>query len=82
MTVISLKADFVWAPYSHDLNPLDFILWGHLKDCVYRGFPQSLTELKNSIKTYCNVVRRDVDLCQRVIQDFQRRMADKEMVVI
>ena len=73
--VISLKSDFVWAPYSPDLNPLDFFLWGHLKDSVYRDAPQTLIELKNSIKTYCNLVGRDVDLCRRVIADFQRRIA-------
>ena len=44
--IISLKTDFVWAPYSPDLNPLDFFLWGHLKDCVYRDTPHSIEELK------------------------------------
>ena len=31
--VINLKTDFVWPPYSPDLNPADF-LWGHLKNVV------------------------------------------------
>ena len=31
--VINLKTDFVWDPYSPDLNPMDF-LWGHLKNLV------------------------------------------------
>ena len=33
------KTDFVWAPYSLDLNLLDFFLRGYLKDLVYRGSP-------------------------------------------
>ena len=33
--VISLKTNFVWAPYSPDLNPLDFFsLWPSEECCV------------------------------------------------
>jgi len=49
--VISLKTNFIWVPYSPNLNPLDFFLWGHLKDVVYRDKPLSIQELKESITT-------------------------------
>ena len=32
---ISLKTEHVWLPHSPDLKPLDFFLWGYLKDRVY-----------------------------------------------
>ena len=61
--VISLKTDFVWAPYSPDLNPLDFFLWGHLKDLVYRDSPANIEELKASITDHIRGVNGDQDLC-------------------
>ena len=33
--VISLKADFEWAPHSQDLSPPDLFLWSYLKDRLY-----------------------------------------------
>ena len=72
--VISLKTDFVWAPYSPDLNPLDFFLWGYLKDCVYSETPQTIQELKNTIIRHIRRINRDVDLCRRVIDNFRHRI--------
>lgn len=46
---ISLKSAVEWAPHSPDLSPLDFFLWGFLKDCVYAGNPGSTQELKDAI---------------------------------
>ena len=30
--LISLKLEFIWSPRLPDLNPLDFYLWGCMKD--------------------------------------------------
>ncbi|GBL80111.1 hypothetical protein AVEN_29105-1 [Araneus ventricosus] len=30
-----------WAPYSPDSTPCDFLIWGYLKDLVYRQTPQT-----------------------------------------
>jgi len=38
-----------WPPYSPDLNPCDFFLWGFLKDKIYRDNPQTLDQLKYAI---------------------------------
>ena len=46
---ISLKAAVQWAPRSPDLNPLDFFMWGFLKDRVYSGKPATTDELKTAI---------------------------------
>ncbi|GBM63143.1 hypothetical protein AVEN_202580-1 [Araneus ventricosus] len=36
-------------PYSPDLNPCVFFLWGHMKDLVYKKKPTDLISLKRSI---------------------------------
>ena len=44
--IISRRCDIEWAPHSPDLNPLDFHLWGYLKERVYERSPTTLQELK------------------------------------
>ncbi|GBL84814.1 hypothetical protein AVEN_93846-1 [Araneus ventricosus] len=38
-----------WLPYSPDLNPCDFFLWGHIKDLANKKKPTELISLKRSI---------------------------------
>ena len=39
-----------WPPRSPDLTPLDFFLWGYVKDFVFTyPFPQTLEEMRNKI---------------------------------
>ena len=33
--IISRRADVVWQPQSYDLTPLDYYLWGAIKDKCY-----------------------------------------------
>ena len=40
--MISRKSDYNWPPRSCDLTPLDFFLWGYMKDKVYGYAPQSI----------------------------------------
>ena len=47
--LISLKSEVEWAPHSPDLSPLDFFLWGYLKDRVYRDKPRTTEALKDAI---------------------------------
>ncbi|GBM92383.1 hypothetical protein AVEN_213222-1 [Araneus ventricosus] len=35
-----------WPPYSPDLNPCDFFLWGHMKDLEYKKKPTDFISLK------------------------------------
>lgn len=45
-----------WPPHSSDLTPLDFFLWGYLKQQVYATPPQILQDLKRRIvDAYTNV---------------------------
>ena len=45
---MSRLGDVEWPARSPDLSPLDFFLWGHLKERVYRDSPKTLTELKEA----------------------------------
>ncbi|GBN33443.1 hypothetical protein AVEN_130226-1 [Araneus ventricosus] len=42
-----------WPPRSPDLNPLDFFLWGYIKQRVYATPPPTLQELRNRITDAC-----------------------------
>ena len=37
--IISRRADLVWPPQSCDLRPLDYYLWGAVKDKCYPDKP-------------------------------------------
>ncbi|XP_032674693.1 uncharacterized protein LOC116845748 isoform X2 [Odontomachus brunneus] len=39
-----------WPPYSPDLNPCDFFLWGYIKDNCYSKSPKTKEELIEAIK--------------------------------
>ena len=62
--LISRRCDPQWSPHSPDLNPLDFYLWGYLKDRVYGNNPQTIPDLKAAIR----VIPREE--CRRVIENF------------
>lgn len=43
--VISRNGDVNWPPRSCDITPLDFFLWGYVKDKVYANHPQTIDAL-------------------------------------
>lgn len=69
---ISFKSDRVWPPHSPDLNPLDFFLWGHLKDNVYNPKPETLDQLKSAIRR--EIRKITPVMCANVIDNFRRRL--------
>ena len=44
--IINRRADVVWPPRSCDLTPLDYYLWGALKDKCYANKPETIDALK------------------------------------
>ena len=48
--IISRRADAVWPPRSCDLTPLDYYLWGAVKDKCYAYKPETIDALKNNIR--------------------------------
>jgi hypothetical protein len=53
-------------PRSPDLTPLDFYLWGSLKDDVYRSKPATLDDLRENIAMSCAAIT--LDTLQNVVQ--------------
>jgi hypothetical protein len=45
-----------WPPRSPALTPLDFFLWGYIKDLVYQTKVQDVTELRRRITAVCETV--------------------------
>lgn len=49
-----------WPPRSPDLTPLDFFLWGYLKDRVYTEQSSSLENLKERIIVACSSITSEM----------------------
>ena len=48
--IISRRADVVWPPRSYDLTPLNYYLWGAIKDKCYADKPEIIDALKDNIR--------------------------------
>ena len=48
--IISRRADVVWPPRSCDLTPLDYYLWGAVKDKCYADKPETIDALNDNIR--------------------------------
>lgn len=70
--VISRFGDQHWPPRSCDLTPMDYFLWGYLKDKVYENKPQTIERLKEEIQRVIAEITPQV--CEKVIQNFMKRM--------
>ena len=67
------KAGFGWPPYSPDLNPADFFLWGYLKERVYLDpVPKTIEQLKNNIRREAKKLK--IDMVKRAIDNMIPRV--------
>lgn len=61
-----------WPARSPDLSPLDYYLWGHLKNKIYKTVPNDVAELRaNIVNGFNSLRRRDI---QRAVQNIRRRI--------
>ena len=67
--LISRFDNIHWPSRSPDLTPVDFFLWGYLKDRVYTGRPQTREELKQSIHTEITAIQ--VDMLSHTLPDMR-----------
>ena len=49
-----------WAPSSPDLSACDFLLWGYVKDKVYKPISTSMNQLKQRINQEMNAVPKEM----------------------
>lgn len=61
-----------WPPRSPDLTPLDFFLWGFLKDKVFRTVPANIQEMQDRIEENCLIP--DEETFERVRESFVKRI--------
>ena len=66
--VISRRANIAWPPRSCDLTPLDFFLWGFLKEKVFTNRPATLVELESNIAH--EIAKISPSLCEKVIENY------------
>lgn len=60
-----------WPPRSPDITPLDFFLWGYIKNIVYRDQPVSMQNLRDKITDAFGTVTADM------LQNVQRNIVKR-----
>ena len=65
--LIATNGPVRWPPRSPDLTPLDFFLWGHIKNLVYSTPPTTLEILKTRIREAFANIR--IEQLQNVVQE-------------
>jgi len=70
--IISIKSTDIWPPYSPDLNPCDYFLWGFLKDRVFSENVGNISLLKEKIKQVCSEITEE--MCERVLNNLRFRL--------
>ena len=66
------KSNFIWPLRSSDLNPLDFFLWGYMKEDIHPAQPDSIAEVKQLIQNFMASISED--LLQWVTGQFVSRI--------
>ena len=61
-----------WPPHSPDITPLDFFLWGYVKDIVYQTKVRDMTDLKQRISNAIATI--DEAMLQRTWQEIEYRL--------
>ena len=61
-----------WPPRSSDITPLDFLLWGYVKDIIYRTKVRDINDLQHRIIEAIDTVI--VDMLARTWQEIEYRL--------
>lgn len=69
---IGRYSNFQWPARSPDITPMDYFLWGYLKNKVYARRPfQNVDELETAIRDACNNITEE--FINNAIQEFSKR---------
>lgn len=63
-----------WPPRSPDMTPMDYFLWGTLKEMVYSRSVNTEEELWGRIQNGVDMLKNDAEMMQRVQFNFLRRI--------
>jgi hypothetical protein len=69
---LSYRTERIWPPHSPDLNPLDFFLWGYLKDRVYTPLPETVEDVKQAIRKEIKNIKQET--CRAVFRNVCERL--------
>ena len=71
---IGRRGPIEWPPRSPDLSPMDFFMWGYLRDKVYSTKPVSVEDLKERIIAEINAMPLNLvlDVCRSVFFRYER----------
>ena len=69
---IGRRGPIEWAPRSPDLTPLDFFLWGYLKQKVYKTPIKDLAELRLKITEHCQLI--EPETLKSVFLNIEKRL--------
>ena len=72
MRWIGRRGPVEWPPRSPDLTPMDFFLWGYIKDIVYRKKLEKLEELEEAIQEAIAAI--PPDMLMRAVHSVQHRL--------
>ena len=61
-----------WPPRSPDITPLDFFLWGYVKNIVYRTKVRDINDLQHRIIQVINAVT--INMFARTWQEIEYRL--------
>jgi transposase len=75
---IGRRGPIEWPARSPDLTPLDYFLWGHLKNKVFVTIPADLNELRGRIIEECASINQE--MLQNVIDKFYYNLAHCQTV--
>ncbi len=71
--IISRNSDINWPPRSCDLSPLDYFLWGAVKDKCYANHPETIDALKHEIEVAIHEI--GAQTIENVLKNWVDRMA-------
>lgn len=75
---IGRRGPIEWPPRSPDLTPLDFFLWGYIKNKVYVTQPQNLNDLRQRITDEMRLIPRE--MYQNAVLSVYNRLAHCQAV--
>jgi hypothetical protein len=62
----------LWPPWSPDVTPPDYFLWGYLKQVVYSNLPQTIEDLKENIEVAISNISQKT--LKKVVQNMVTRV--------
>ena len=74
--IISRNSDVSCPPQSSDLTPLDYFLWGTVKDKCYANHPETIEALKNEIEIAIRGI--EAQTIENVLKNWVDGMASRD----